>query len=177
MKRIFILFLSAVISFLFFSYIDEYETLVRQFLKPKTSGFEGLLSDEELNSNVKKFLDGFNSALSEVYLAGDERKLSDLPVSEELRRAFKEDISFLKRRGKILEIIFDRVKVVKVNRMSFVVTRVEAREEARIAYRLTNAPDDTLTYSKLKYGVAYTLIAGTEGLMVADIEITVPDDS
>lgn len=169
MKRTGALFFLAVISFFVFSYIDEYENLILPLIGTEKDSYASLFREEKREETVKAFLTGYNRALSEAYLSPDTSRISQLPASEEVKRALHEEIAFLKGKGLTMEYSVDSMDVIEIKRLSVVATQVKAKEKVSIGYRSNNAP--LSPYSVMENEVTYTLIAGPEGLMVAGVEV------
>lgn len=170
MKRIFLLFSLAVILFLVFSYIDEYENLVAPYFRKGMGNYADLFKEEGVKGRIKDFLLSFNSKLSEAYLSSDPVKVSELPLSEDLKKSISEEIVFLRNRGLILDVAIKDLDILEIKKLSSVATIANAMEKTVVRYLNYNR-EHIFSEVEIENKVNYTLIAGPDGLVVAAFEV------
>lgn len=152
MKKVMLLFMGAVASFLVLAYIDEYENLVRPFLSPE-KGPPVLAGTEK---TVEKVIRGFNDILEKAYLASDPSLLNSSLLDSRLEASIAEDIEYLKKEGKVMEL---RVKDSEVNKVEMIppqVVRVSAKETLGVRY-LSADKDKEIVLPDGQYEVVYML--------------------
>lgn len=171
MKKILLLFLSAIASFLMFSYIDEYENLIAPLFSKDKGGYAELLQPVEDEGRTGEFLVNFNNMLSAAYLSSDPAKVSELPLSDELKREIMEEIDFLKRKDMTMDMILKELTISKIDRLSPVAMQVRTREKVGIRYLTGYDGASSVPYSESEHGATYLLTVGSNGLMVSSFEI------
>lgn len=158
-----------------FSYIGEYENLVAPYLSKGEEVYADLFKEKDIEGRTRDFLLKFNRILSEVYRSADPAKVSELPLSEELKREIGEEIVFFNKKGTVLDVMLKKIDITKINRLSSMATQVSAREKIGIRY-LDNLGNPISYGEEMEYGIDYTLIAGQEGLIVAAYEVVPIDE-
>lgn len=170
MKKILLLFLSALLSFVLLSSIDEYENVVAPYFRGGDRGYEDLLQEVNMRESIEDFITNFNTLLSDIHLSGDPSKVSELPASSEVKKEFGDEIFFFEKRGQVMDLLVDEVDFSEIKVLSPTSTRLEVREKVRVRY-IGKGRETKIPYIKKKLSVIYTLSAGPEGLIVNSIEV------
>lgn len=152
MKKIILLFIGAIASFLVLAYIDQYENLVQPLFSPRRE--PAPLSGSE--ATVKKIISDFNNALTKAYLYSDSSLLASSPVNDSLRSSLTEEIDYLRREGRVMDLRIKDSEIKKVEFLSPQVMRVSAREMLELRYRNIDSGEET-AYPDTQYDMAYTL--------------------
>lgn len=173
MKKILLLFFSAVVSFLAFSYLDQYDVLIAPFLNKDKDSYAELFNQTEEEGKIKDFLINFNDMLSAAYRSSEPSKVSDLPLSDDLKKSIMEECVFFRRSGRIMDMVLKELTVIKVDRLSPAAMQVKARERIGVRYL---AGYEVKPYVESEQDVTYILIAGSDGLTVSSYEITFVKD-
>lgn len=176
MKKIFLLFFSAALSFLAFSYVDEYENLIAPFFSKGKDGYAELFKPKEDEEKIKDFLVNFNNMLSAAYLSSDSSKVSELPLSDDLKKDIMEEIAFFRRSSRIMDMMLKELTVIKVDRLSPAAVKVKARERIGVRFLTGYETPASKPYAESEQDVTYILIAGSDGLAVSSYEITFAKD-
>lgn len=159
MKKIFFLFVVAVASFLILAHIDQYENLILPLIaKP-----EGLFarSSDRVNNDVLKEIREFNAFLASAYLASDPSSLTLLPIDERLRSSITEEINYLTREGKVMDLRVKDIEIEKIERLSPIspnLIRATTRETVRLRYLSLSKRNEEVAYQETRYNVVYTLM-------------------
>lgn len=159
-------------SFLAFSYVDEYENLIAPFFSKDKGGYAGLLKPAEDEERIGEFLVNFNNMLSAVYLSSDPAKVSELPVSDELKREIMGEIGFLRNNNKTMDMVLKELTISKIDRLSPVAMQIKAREKVGIRYLTGYDGASSVPYSESEHGATYLLTVGQSGLMISSYDIT-----
>lgn len=170
MKRIISLFLLAIISFLLFSYITEYENLILPFLRRGKSDYSGIFKEGKNEEVFRGFLAEFNRGLSEVYLSSDVARVSQLPLSDEMKNGFHEEMIFLRNKNWVMDYKVTEFNILEIERLSPVATHVKVRERTEIGY-LDGSGNRLYPPVAVEYDVTYVISAGPEGFIVTGIEV------
>lgn len=172
MKKIFLLFFSAALSFLIFSYIDEYENIIAPLFKSNNNDYAVLFTPEEDKVRMRAFLTDFNNMLFEAYRMSDPSKISGLPLSNELKEEIAGEINFLKKDRRAVDMVIRDLTVIKINRPSQSALEVHAREKVGIRYLSGDGPQASGSYMEREQAVTYRLTIGTNGVELSSYEIT-----
>lgn len=171
LKRFLQMFFASFALFLLLSSLDEYEVLVAPFIK-KTVVQNNILVTPGMNKAVEGLILGFNTTLSQIYISSDPSGVRALPTSEQVKKAIAEDIEFLIRSGKIMDMKVKDIHVEKVERVSPLVVKVWTREVVSLSY--LNIIDKATIMPKriAEYGVVYNLELMSGGLTIVGFEVT-----
>lgn len=159
-----------MVSFILLSFLDQYETLVAPLFKKDRSGYADLLGDKDDKRRIRDFLTGFNHAMSEAYRSSDPAKVTELPLSDELKGPIQEEISFLRGRGRTMEMTLNDFDILKVDRLSAMSFKVKVRENVSIRYLSYPGTQVISSTPDTAYGVIYMLDSGPRGLNVTSFE-------
>lgn len=162
MKKAMLLLIGAMASFLVLAYIDEYENLVLPFLSREKG--PSVLAETE--KTVEKVIRDFNDLLEKAYLASDPSLLNSNLLDSRLRASIEEDIDYLKKEGKVMELRVKDLEVSKVEMISPQFIRVNAKETLGVRY-LSSYKGKEIVLPDGQYEVVYILswINGTWNLI------------
>lgn len=161
-KKFLLMFIASAITFIVLASIDDYKTLILPFfIKSGTETKTVPLYKEE--KDIKDFIESFNSLLSKAYLSSDPSSVNALPADDSLKRALVEDIKFLLKSNKIMDVSVNDVEIEEISRLSPFAIRVKAKELVSLSY--LNLSDKTITMPRqaAEYRMVYTLEIREEG--------------
>ena len=170
MKRVMLLFLGAIFSFMLLSYIDEYESLIVPYLG-EADGYSDLVESEINEKGIELFLRSFNEALTELYLTSDPSSISGLSASKEIKKAIYDEILFLRNRDRVMDLRLLDLSILRVDKLSPFALRVRVRESSQVRYGSGGNIPTSATYTEEEYEIIYTLSVIAEGFEVAGLEI------
>lgn len=156
MKKVFFLFAGAVASFLILAHIDEYENLILPFIAKPEGPFAK--SSNRMNSDVLKIIREFNAFLASAYLASDPSLLATVPIDERLRSSIGDEINYLTREGKVMELKIKDIEIEKVEFISSNLIRAITRETVGLRYLGVFKGNEDVAYPETQYNVVYTLM-------------------
>lgn len=168
MKKIFFLFAGAIASFLILAHIDQYENLILPLIaKP-----EGLFarSSDRVNNDVLKVIREFNAFLASAYLASDPSSLTLLPIDERLRSSIAEEINYLTREGKVMDLKIKDIEIEKIERLSPNLIRATTRETVGLRYLSLPKRNEEVAYQETQYNMAYTLVKTDKNWKITNYE-------
>lgn len=162
MKKIALMFLGAVFSFLLLANIDEYENLILPLFAPTNSGETfNFAGQNNSTQEIRDTVVGFNDSLSKAYLRSDPSLLLYGPASSRLVPIIAQEIEYLSREGKIMEMKVSDVNIVKVNAISPSTYQVNTKELVKINYLNKGDQSKVVTYPTTEYEMKY--IVGRKG--------------
>jgi len=156
MKRIFFLFAVAVASFLLLAHIDEYENLILPLIAKTENPFAK--PSGSINNDVLKIIREFNTFLANAYLASDPSLLAPGPIDERLRLSIADEINYLTREGKVMDLKIKDIEIEKVEFISSNLIRATTREMVALRYLSTSKGNEEIAYLETPYRMAYTLM-------------------
>lgn len=151
------MFFASVALFATLAHIDEYESLVTPFFPEETKEKKTDDIIEKGYMEVESIIRNFNAALSEIYLSSDPSRVRALPVDEKLKKVVADDIAFLNKNGKVMNVSVGEIKLEDIRRLSPFELRVRTREIVSLSY--LNAKDGTVSMPRqdAEYKMVYTL--------------------
>lgn len=156
MKRIILLFVGAIVSFLALSYIDEYENLVLPFLI-KSEESAPVRLPERANKEIEDVIRKFNDTLTRAYFTSEPSLLNSGLIDENLRSTIAEDIRYLANEGRIMEMKTTNLVVENVEGVSPGVIEVKTKESMVIRYLDINDRRELISLPQKEYEINYTL--------------------
>lgn len=154
MKKIILLFAGAIGSFLLLSYIDEYENLIAPFFaEERPDGRPPVKMDEDVKAAIRDF----NDALTKAYLSADPSFLRGL-IDARLYSHIAEEIGYLAREGKIMELRVKEVKVKKTEALSPGLLRVNTDENVALRYISFSDKKEMTTYPDARHDMLYMIV-------------------
>lgn len=167
MKKIILLFAMAVASFLLFSYIDEYENLILPFIRGENPGIA--VQSRGASNEIKSTLDGFINNLEKAYLSSDPSPLRLIHIDDRLYSSISQEIDYLRREGRVMELDVKEVSIEKVEALSRDIVRVTTSERVGVRYLNTLDSKETL-YPDAMYVMVYTIAVSGSGLKIVNYE-------
>lgn len=129
LKNFILMFIASLATFMLLSYVDEYENLVAPFFR-KTETKKPQSANQDFMSLIK----AFNASLSQVYQSSDPSKVSILPANDAVQRVIAEEIGFLMKSGKVMELNAEPLRIERVDKVSPEITRVRTTELVSVRY-------------------------------------------
>lgn len=155
-NKFILMFLVSVGSFLLLASIDEYENVVAPFFK-KGIEKEKTIVPTKPKEELRRFIQDFNAHLSQAYLSSDPFFVDDLPAIEAVKKGIHDEIDFLSKSGKIMNISVGETSVEDVERLSSLVVRVKTMEVVSVSYLSTEDRNMVLPRQNFQYKVVYTI--------------------
>lgn len=142
---------------------DKY-LLMPSFLKNPRMGVlpKGEPSEEGIYSTISLF----NRGLSSAYLALDPSALMHLPMDERLRRSYVEEIAFLRKGGRAMEMTVTDVRIEEVSRLPSDLVSVRTTESVVLRYLTPSDGTEVASYPKTGYVMNYLLEPSASGWKV-----------
>lgn len=145
------MFIASLATFMLLSYVDEYENLIAPFFR-KTETKKVQSTNQDFMSLIK----AFNSSLSQVYQSSDPSKVNILPANDAVQRVIAEEIGFLMKSGKVMELNAEPLRIERVDKVSPEITRVRTTELVSVRY-LNYADRSVIVPEKVaEYHMVYT---------------------
>lgn len=157
MKKIISLFAAAAASFLLFAYIDEYENLIKPLFNQVESEKSLTIYQEQIGENVNRTIMDFSSSLSKAYLAGDPSLLAAGLIDDKLRTVIAEEITYLKREGRVMELSVKDLKIEEIRFISSRLIRVSTTETVGLRYLNIDDKKEIITYPDARQDMVYTV--------------------
>lgn len=153
-KRTAALFIGAIASFFFLSYIDEFDVFMLPLLKkgPPSAGFHDMVKEGDVEVAIRDF----NDTVAKAYLSSDPLLLNSEVVDYDIRSSIAQDIDYLTREGKVMELRLRGMEIEKVEIISPRLARVNTREILGLRY-LSMVGKGTIEYPDSMYDMVYTL--------------------
>lgn len=167
MNKIILLFAGAVASFLLFSYIDEYENLMLPFFKAEGPAIA--VPSAGVSDEIKSTLDGFTDSLEKAYHSSDPTPLRLANIDAKLYSSISQEIDYLRREGRVMELDVKEVSIEKVEALSRDIVRVTTSERVGVRYLNTLDSKETL-YPDAMYVMVYTIAVSGSGLKIVNYE-------
>lgn len=99
----------------------------------------------------------FNRDLSSAYLALNPAALAAVPMDEKLRRDFVEELAFLRKGGRALDVTVRDIRISQVRRLENLMLSVDTVESVRIRYLNASDGVEVRAYPEARYAMNYTL--------------------
>lgn len=157
MKKIILLFVGAAASFLVFSYIDEYESLIRPLLSEKKNDRPFVTVREgDIKSEIKETLVAFHKVLANAYLASDPSMLMRPPVDQRLIPTIAQEIDYLTREGKFMDMRVSDISIHKIVSLAPTSVMAETEETVEISYYANSSRQKIISYPPVYYDIRYS---------------------
>lgn len=170
MKRFLQMFLASLALFLLLASLDEYDTVIAPFLI-KGGTNKGISVAPDMDSeNIRAFIQDFNNILSNIYLTPDTPAVNALPADEALKKAIADDIRFLVRSNKVMEMVANDIVVEGAERFSPDAIRVKTKEVVSLSYLNLSDRKIIMPVKIAEYQMLYTLTKREGGWIVARYE-------
>jgi len=163
------MFIGAFLLFFALAFADEYEALIMPFLaKGPPSGMSLQLPVD--NKQVLEVIKGFHAVLSTAYLTLEPSSLYTFPMDERLRKNYLDELSFLKRDGRVMEMVMGNLMIGEVKRLSPFVMKVKTVESVNVRYMKAADGAEIVSYPEAEYTMNYTLEMAPLGWKVIAVE-------
>ena len=168
-KKTALMFLGALMLFFALAFLDEYENLITPFLsKGPPPGAESTMDIDV--SVIAEVLMKFNSSISGAYLSADPSQLYASSMDEQLRRGYIEEIAFLKRSGRVMDMRVSNVEIKNIEKLSLFLLRVEAVEFVSIRYLKYADGAEIVSHPEAKHVTNYTMELALSGWKIVRAE-------
>lgn len=169
MRKIALLFVGAAASFMLLSYVDEYENLLLPFFSAERRTAN--ISTDEIKEDLLITINDFNKMLYSAYFLSDISVLSSEQIGDGVRSAIAEDISYLTKEGKVMDLKIKSIEIKRVTALSARHIQVTTRGKAELRYLDRSGKEEGM-YQETEYPMAYTLEQVKGGWKVISFETT-----
>jgi len=176
MKKIVFLFAGAAALFLLLSFIDEYENLILPLLSTTKVERPSSAVDSGQADDVARAIRNFNDLLAEAYLTSDSSTLLEHPIDRKLITSLTEEISYMKREGKIMDLHVEKINIDSIRPVSPVLLHVKTRETVRLRYLIRSDLKHEGSYNTAIYYMKYTLEGVEKGWKILSVETVAVED-
>lgn len=121
-------------------------------------------------AGIMRAITQFNRDLSAAYLELNPALLAAAPMDEGLRRNFAEEIAFLRRDGRALEMTVREVRISEVRRLPNLMLSVDTVEAVRVRYLNASDRRQILAHPATRYAMNYTLEKSGAAWKIAAVE-------
>ena len=158
MKKIILLFAGAVASFFLFSYIDEYENLILPLLSEKKADRPSFsVRAADIETDFEKTIGAFHEVLAEAYISSNPSVLMRSPVDEGLIPSIAQEIDYLAREGRVMDMKVRDISINKIVPLSSFSVRVNTREVVEISYYSDIDREKVVSFPLAEYDMRYSL--------------------
>lgn len=163
------MFLGALMLFFALAFLDEYENLITPFLsKGPPPGAESTM-DIDVGA-IAEVLMKFNKSISGAYLSADPSQLYASSMDEQLRRGYIEEIAFLKRSGRVMDMRVSNVEIKDIKKLSMFLLKVESVESVNVRYLKVADGAEIVSYPEAEYTMNYMLEMDLSGWKIIRAE-------
>ena len=130
----------------------------------------GEVSEKRLDEQeISRVIAAFNRDLARAYLELDATALASVPLDERLRKDYVEEVAFLKKDGRVLELTVRDIRVSGMAGLSNDMLSVTTVESVRVRY--LNAKDKTeiVSYPEARSAMNYTLDKVASGWKIVQV--------
>lgn len=117
----------------------------------------------------------FNRALSLAYLSLDPAPLSSYPMPDDIRQGYIEELAFLKKDGRALELTVNNVGIDQVERLSVDNYRVKTLESVTTKYLSTSDGKEIASNPASGYVMSYVVNKSPGGWKVLQADTVKAD--
>lgn len=168
-KSTVLMFLGSLMLFFALAFLDEYENVIAPILsKGPPPGVESLMDIDA--SAIAEVIVLFNENISGAYLSADSSALYTSSMSEQLRRSYVEEITFLQRDGRIMDMGVSDFEIKKIKKLSMFLLNVETVELVNVRYLKAADGAEIVSYPEAEYTMNYTLEMGLSGWKIIRAE-------
>ena len=112
----------------------------------------------------------FNRNLSLAYLGPTPAPLMAYPMADGLRQNYLEEIGFLQRDGRVLELTVRDIRMEKVTRLTDLILSVDTVESVKVRYLKASDRTEIVTSPVASYWMNYTLEKAASGWRILGVE-------
>lgn len=118
---------------------------------------------------ISRVIVDFNRDLARAYLELDAAVLASVPLDDRLRKDYVDEIAFLKKDERVLELTVRDIRVSGMSKLSDDMLSVNTTESVRIRY--LNAKDKTeiVSYPEARSAMNYTLDKVASGWKIVQV--------
>ena len=119
---------------------------------------------------LQRAIAAFNRNLSLAYLGPNPAALTAYPMAEGLRQNYLEEIGFLQRDGRVLELTVQDIRMENVTRLTPSMLSVDTVESVKVRYLKASDRTEIVTSPVASYWMNYTLEKAASGWKIAGVE-------
>lgn len=123
------------------------------------------LDEQEISSVIA----AFNRDLARAYLELDAAALAAVPLDDRLRQSYVEEIAFLQKDGRVLELTVQDIRVSGMARLSNDMMSVNTAESVRIRYLNVKDKTEIVSYPETRSAMNYTLDKVASGWKIVQV--------
>lgn len=112
----------------------------------------------------------FNRKLALAYLELNAAALTDVVMDEGLRQNYIEEINFLQKDGRALELTVQNIRIEKVSPLDKLMLSVDTLESVKVSYLNSTDRSQILAYPEAMYAMNYTLDKVASGWKIMAVE-------
>ena len=112
----------------------------------------------------------FNRKLSLAYLELNPAALRDALMDEGLRQNYIEEINFLQKDGRVLELTVQGIRIEKVSKLDKLMLSVDTLESVKVRYLNSTDRSQILAHPEAMYAMNYTLDNSASGWKIVAVE-------
>lgn len=131
----------------------------------------GVLSKGEVDEKrIYRTISRFNRNLSSAYLVLDASPLRSSPMAEDLRRSHIDELAFLRKIGRAMELTVTDVRIEEVRRLPNDLLSVRTTESVALRYLSDRDGTEIVSYPQTGYVMNYLLEPSRSGWKVMRAE-------
>lgn len=155
--------------FMVLAHLDQYENLIVPLIAKPEDPFAK--PSDRINNDVLKVIRDFNAFLANAYLKADPSLLPFGGIDEKLRSSLAEEINYLTREGKVMDLKIKDIEIEKVEFISSALIHATTRETVGLRYLSIPKGDEEVAYLETQYKMAYTLTMAGNKWKITSYEI------
>lgn len=121
-------------------------------------------------AGISHAIAAFNRDLARAYLQLDAAALAAVPLDDRLRQSYVQEIDFLQKNGRALELLVGNVSLIKVAMLSKDILSVSTVEPVRVRYLNAKNKTEIVSYPEERYAMRYTLERIESGWKIVQVE-------
>ena len=126
--------------------------------------------NEPVAEGISPAIVEFNRKLSLAYLELNAAALRDALMDEGLRQNYIEEINFLQKDGRVLELTVQGIRIEKVSKLDKLMLSVDTLESVKVRYLNSTDRSQILAYPEAIYAMNYTLDNSASGWKIVAVE-------
>lgn len=131
----------------------------------------GVIPKKEVDEKrIYRTISRFNRDLSLAYLGLDPSPLKSSPMADDLRRSYIEELAFLRKDGRAMDITVADVRIQEMRRLPNDLLSVTTTESVALRYPNDRNGTEIVSYPQTGYVMNYLLAASRSGWRVVKAE-------
>ncbi len=132
------------------------------------------LKNEPVAEGIYPAIIEFNRKLSLAYLALNAAALTDAVMDDGLRQNYIEEINFLQKDGRALELTVQNIQIKKVSKLDKLMLSVDTLESVKVRYLKVADRTEIVASPVASYAMNYTLDKAASGWKIVGVETRKP---